>query len=89
MAQMELAAAPFQHSEAEQPGSSASLSNSELLGLGIVKSIVDKHGGSIAITFAPDEGTEVMVTLPRALVPQPSTGKDNPTNCALAPVERS
>ena len=59
------------------------------LGLGIVKSIVEEHGGTITITSAPDEGTEVMVTLPRALVAQPDHGPQNQTNRLLAPVERS
>lgn len=34
------------------------------LGLGIVKSIVDAHGGSIDIFSVPGEGTQVQVTLP-------------------------
>jgi signal transduction histidine kinase len=35
------------------------------LGLAIVKSIVDAHGGTVAIDSTPGEGTRVTITLPR------------------------
>lgn len=35
------------------------------LGLAIVRSIVDMHGGRVAITSTPDAGTSVVVDLPR------------------------
>jgi signal transduction histidine kinase len=35
------------------------------LGLSIVKAIVERHGGTIAVTSAPGRGTEVEVTLPQ------------------------
>jgi signal transduction histidine kinase len=35
------------------------------LGLSIVRSIVDMHGGRVEIASAPDSGTEVVVSLPR------------------------
>ena len=37
------------------------------LGLAIVKSIVDQHDGQISLVSEPGRGTEVSVTLPRAL----------------------
>ena len=60
------------------------------LGLGIVKSIVDEHGGSIEIISAVGEGTEVAVTLPAAL-DRPSQEPGNNTNRSLsaAVLERS
>lgn len=36
------------------------------LGLGIVKRIVEAHGGHLTITSTPDDGTTVTFTLPRA-----------------------
>ena len=59
------------------------------LGLGIVKSIVDEHGGSIVLTSTPHQGTEVVVTLPRALVAQPSPTTQKERNRPLTPVEQS
>jgi signal transduction histidine kinase len=43
------------------------------LGLSIVRSIVDMHGGRVSITSAPGHGTEVAVSLPRQ-VSQSSPG---------------
>lgn len=34
------------------------------LGLSITKAIIEEHGGTIAVSSSPGEGTEVMVTLP-------------------------
>jgi two-component system, NtrC family, sensor histidine kinase HydH len=36
------------------------------LGLGIVKNIIEAHNGAIQITGIPDQGTEVVITLPVA-----------------------
>ena len=44
------------------------------LGLAIVRSIVDMHGGRVAITSTPDVGTNVVVDLPRDVsLSSPST----------------
>ena len=60
------------------------------LGLAIVKSIVDEHGGSIAIISAPGEGTEVAVTLPAALNrPCRVPGNNNNRSLSAAVLERS
>lgn len=37
------------------------------LGLSIVRSVVEEHGGSIAVESVPDEGTTVTLTFPRVL----------------------
>jgi signal transduction histidine kinase len=49
---------PF-YSSAEQGGTG--------LGMAIVKSIVETHGGHIDIESEPQQGTEVTVTLPRRI----------------------
>jgi signal transduction histidine kinase len=41
------------------------------LGLSLVKSFVEMHGGWVAIESQPDSGTSVMCTLPARAVPSP------------------
>jgi two-component system sensor histidine kinase RstB len=41
------------------------------LGLAIVRRIVEAHGGSVAVADAPEGGTQVTTTWPRAASPQP------------------
>lgn len=50
------------------------------LGLAIVRKIVEQHGGSVALTSAPGEGTTVTIGLPRA----PDDGR--PTSKAPPPL---
>ncbi len=48
------------------------------LGLSIVQSIVDEHGGTISLDSAPDRGTTITVTLPSApLSPSEPPASDN------------
>lgn len=60
-----------------QRGSSAEARRSGAgLGLSLVKSFVEMHGGTVALESEPDAGTRVICTLPsRAapLVPPPET----------------
>ena len=41
------------------------------LGMATVKKIVDEHGGSLEVISEVDEGTQVIVTLPRAIAVKP------------------
>ena len=47
------------------------------IGLALVKSIVEKHGGEISVTSAYGEGTEFTVKLPVTVLPE----EDKKTNC--------
>tara|TARA_B100000513_G_scaffold159079_1_gene76550 strand:- start:497 stop:691 length:195 start_codon:yes stop_codon:yes gene_type:complete len=47
------------------------------LGLALVKSLIDLHGGHITIDSTPGKGTTVRVFLPKARIinpPRPATG---------------
>ena len=47
------------------------------LGLSIAKSLVDLHGGTIALNSKPDVGTQVVVRLPARLDRAPATTVDD------------
>ena len=59
------------------------------LGLPIVKSLVELHGGTAAIDSAPGRGTKVIVRFPDAKLPAPDGGPDDPSTPATAVAARA
>jgi two-component system sensor histidine kinase SenX3 len=55
------------------------------LGLSLVRKIVEAHGGRIAVTSAPGEGSTFTVTLPR-MTGQPSAKQDGVASVAAQPL---
>jgi two-component system cell cycle sensor histidine kinase/response regulator CckA len=58
------------------------------LGLSTTYSIVTKHGGHMSISSTPGEGTVVLVYLPAADDPEPSTSSRDPSEGQAFPVKR-
>ncbi len=59
------------------------------IGLSLVKSLVEKHGGKISVNSEPGKGSEFIIELPRATIPGAASNSiSSDEACAKNHVER-